>query len=298
MMIQFNFFAPLVIAFVNGVALPLFAAEQMSSPDILVLGDSQITFGAGPAYLKFFKNLKKQCAPDVQQSLDLTKLKAGSVAVIGVRSAELGSWVAKSDITKNPVCRIDPKWNVNAGVYGAINNSGEEFVQIGQGAQYQFCKKNLSPFEALFSGGFYEPKLLVLSYLGNSTKKWAKSPKAALKDVRETMHQLPAGLPCVFMTTIPTYTQKSVNLRVKAQGNLKKAFEATGNRCAFVEGLNVATIAENLGNKRHFKRRGNGKGYDPFHPKPRAARKFFALEKKNICAAVFKQLAEHTQTLN
>lgn len=290
-----SFYAALAIFCANEVIQPSYATEKLEAPDILILGDSQITFGAGRAYLEFFKNLKKHCTPNAQQSQDLGKLGAASVGVIGVRSATLQSWVTRSEITKNAVCRVDPKWNVNAGAYGSINTSAKEYVQIGEDAQYQFCKKGLSPFEALFADDFHDPKLLILSYLGNSANEWAKSPNAALKDVRETVRQLPANLPCVFMTTIPTYSQKSVDLRLKAQENLKQAFEATGNRCAFVEGLNVATIAKNLGNKRHFKRKKNGKVRDPFHPKPRAARKFFRLEKNSICVAVFNQLAQYTR---
>ena len=36
-------------------------AEQFLSPDILILGDSQISFGSGPAFLEFFTDIKKHC---------------------------------------------------------------------------------------------------------------------------------------------------------------------------------------------------------------------------------------------
>jgi hypothetical protein len=270
------------------------ASEQLETPDILILGDSQIAFGAGPAYLDFFKNLKKHCPLATLKSQNIDPINTAKVGVIGVRSAALRSWVTRSDLTKNAVCRVDPKWNVNAGTYGVINPHSEKYVQIGQGVQYQFCQKGKAPFEALFSGGYYNPKLLVLSYLGNSATEWAKSPKAALSDVRQTMRHLPKNLPCVFMTTLPTYTQKSIDVRLTAQENLELAFDATGNRCSFVQGLTVETIAESLGNKRNFKRKKNGKVRDPFHPKPRAARKFFSIEKDKICAAVHLQLKHHS----
>lgn len=204
-------------------AQSLQASDKIEFPDILVLGDSQITFGAGPAYLDFFKNLEKNCTPNNQQSKILKKLKSGSVGVIGVRSTSLPSWTARNGKAKGKVCDIDPKWKVNAGSYGIINKTKKTYVQIGQGKQYQFCKKNTSPFEALFQPDYYAPSLLVLSFLGNTTKKWANQPKAALADVQKTIKQLPADLPCVFITTAPSYTKKSVDLRLKAQNNLKNA---------------------------------------------------------------------------
>ena len=268
------------------------AIGKFELPDILILGDSQITFGAGPAYLDFFQNLEKNCVPNPRQSKQLKMLMLGSVGVIGVRSTSLRSWTTRAGKAKGAVCDVDPKWNVNAGTYGIINKTKKPYVQIGKSKQYQFCKKNLSPFEALFQSGYYDPSLLVLSFLGNSTKQWANQPKSALRDVKKTIKQLPADLPCVFITTAPPYAKKSVDLRLKAQENLKAAFNQTGNRCSFVEGLNSDTIAANLGNKRHFKHKKFGAVKDPFHPNKRGAKKFFALKKKNICTAIFTQLAD------
>lgn len=39
---------------------PMAQADQFVSPDIVILGDSQIPFGSGPVFLEFFENIKAQ----------------------------------------------------------------------------------------------------------------------------------------------------------------------------------------------------------------------------------------------
>jgi hypothetical protein len=211
------------------------AESTFKSPDILVLGDSQLSFGAGPAFVDFLTMLQKNC--DASGTNDL------SVGVIGVRSTSLASWVARSGRAKGPICTVDPKWRVNAGSYRSLNQSGNQFVQIGQGTSYQFCKKGKSAFEAMFETGYYHPRLIILFFLGNAAERWAGSAQTTLQDVRETMQQLPKDVPCIFMTTAPPYSQKLLDLRLDAQTNLQKAFDAAGGRCKFIPGLNDATIA-------------------------------------------------------
>ncbi len=275
------------------LALPTaaMAANKFKSPDILVLGDSQFTFGSGPSFLDFFQNIKSKCSPNVSQSADLKKLADMSVAVIGVRSSSLPSWTARTKKGKGAICDIDPKWKVNAGSYGTVNQTKNVYIQIGKGPQYQFCKKKMSPFEALFVDNYYDPKLLVMSFLGNSSAGWAKYPDMAMNDVQKTMSQLPDDLPCIFMTTAPSYSKETNDLRVRAQKNLKKAFKKSGSRCSFVEGLTPKTIAANLGNKKHFRLKKSGAVKDPYHPNKKAAKKFFAIERKEICAAIFTQVS-------
>jgi len=287
------------------------AANKFKSPDILVLGDSQFTFGSGPSFLDFFQNIKSKCSPNASQSADLKKLADMSVAVIGVRSSSLPSWTARTKKGKGAICDVDPKWKVNAGSYGTVNQTKNIYIQIGKGPQYQFCKKKMSPFEALFDNNYYDPKMLVMSFLGNSTEGWANNPEMAMNDVQKTMRQLPDDLPCIFMTTAPSYTkdtndlrvraQKNLtapsytkdtnDLRVRAQKNLKKAFKKSGSRCSFVEGLTPKTIAANLGNKKHFRLNKSGAVKDPYHPNKTAAKKFFAIERKEICEAIFTQVS-------
>ena len=114
-----------------------------------------------------------------------------------------------------------------------------------------------------------------------------------MDEVKEALTQLPPDLPCIYMTTAPPFTRKSVDIRLRAQKNLKEAFKKTDDRCTFVEGLTPKTIAANLGNKRHFRRKKNGEVKDPLHPNALGARKFFLLSKNSICTAVFNQLADH-----
>ncbi len=268
------------------------SAEKFESPDILILGDSQFTFGSGPSFLDFFQNIKSKCSPSKKQARDLKKLGDMSVAVIGVRSSSLPSWTARSKSGKAAVCDIDLKWKVNAGSYGTVNKTKNVYIQIGKGPQYQFCKKKISPFEAMFEDKYYDPKLLVMSFLGNSSAGWAKNPKMALNDVQKTMAQLPDDMPCIFITSAPSFNKKTNKVRVRAQKNLKKAFQKSGSHCSFVEGLTPQTIAANLGVKNHFRRNKSGTVKDPYHPNKRAAKKFFKIEKNAICKAIFTQVSK------
>jgi hypothetical protein len=262
------------------------ADTKFKSPDILVLGDSQLSFGAGPAFVDFLTMLQKNC--DAAGTDDL------SVGVIGVRSTSLASWVARSGRAKGPICTVDPKWRVNAGSYGSLNQSGNQFVQIGEGTPYQFCKKGKSAFEAMFETGYYHPRLIILFFLGNAAERWASSAQATLQDVRETMRQLPKDVPCIFMTTAPPYSQKVLDLRLEAQTNLQKAFASAGGRCKFIPGLNDATIAANLGRKDSFRRSKSGKVKDPYHPTEAAAGKFLKLSRAKLCKAVLSELMPRT----
>lgn len=287
-------------ATIFALALPFLApaaaqAEQFVSPDIVILGDSQIPFGSGPAFLDFFENIKTHCPPNARQQQDLQKLGEMKVAVIGVRSTSLHSWTARSGASKGSICNVDPKWKVNAGTFGVINNTGNKYAQIGRGRPYQFCKSGQSAFEAMFADGYYAPKLLLMSFLGNSTGRWGESREQALTDVKKTMAQLPEGTPCIFMTTSPSYSKKVTQKRLKAQANIKWAFEEAGANCTFIEGSTSRTIAANQGNSRHFRRTKSGKVKDIFHPNERAARKFFSIEKGNICNAIYSEIETATK---
>ena len=269
-----------------------FSAEQsraFESPDILVLGDSQITFGSGPSFLSFFENLKQNCAQTAKDSELLTKL-GSQVAVIGVRSTSLGTWARRTKRGKGAICDVDPKWKVNAGSYGTVNRTENIYVQIGQGKNYQFCAPDQSAFETMFRKDYYNPKLLVMTFLGNSSRTWANDPAAALSDVRAATAQLPEGMPCIFMTTAPTYQKSVVDMRSKAQVNLKWAFAETGNRCSFVDGYTSQTIKANLGVKSHFRRKKDGSVKDPFHPNKAAAKQFFSIQRRQLCSAILHEI--------
>ncbi|MEM8654935.1 MAG: SGNH/GDSL hydrolase family protein [Pseudomonadota bacterium] len=263
---------------------------DFQSPSIVILGDSQIPFGSGPVFLEFFENIKSHCPPTPQQAANLEVLADMKVAVIGVRSTSLHSWTAKMGRAKGAICDVDPKWKVNAGTYGFINTTGNKYKQIGQGEAYQFCEKDQSAFQTMFRDGYYEPKLILLSFLGNSAKRWAGSYDKALEDVQKMNAQLPAGVPCIFMTTAPSYSKKITDLRLKAQANVKRAFAESGSQCSFVEGATPQTVAANQGNKKYFRLSKSGKVKDPYHPNEKAAKTFFMIAMDDICTAVYDQI--------
>ncbi|MEP5417751.1 MAG: hypothetical protein ABJP89_14270 [Lentilitoribacter sp.] len=265
-------------------------ADDFVSPEILILGDSQISFGSGPAFLEFFTDIKEHCHPNAKQAENLQRLGKMRVGVIGVRSTSIPSWIARHGSAKDTICEEDRNWRVNAGTYGFVNMTNNKYVQIGKGKEYQFCAPDKSAFEEMFREDYYDPKLLLLSFLGNSARRWADSLDAAKRDVEEMMRQLPAETPCIFMTTAPAYTAKIVELRLRAQKNLMTAFEETGSRCSFVPGATPETVAANQGNTHYFRLNKSGMVKDPYHPNQRAAKNFFALEMDNICNAIFEQV--------
>lgn len=276
------------------VCAPTLAAAQseFDSPSIVILGDSQIPFGSGPVFLEFFENIKSHCPPTPQQAKDIEVLADMKVAVIGVRSTSLHSWTARMGRAKGAICDVDPKWKVNAGTYGFINTTGNKYKQIGQGDAYQFCKMDQSAFEAMFRPDYYDPELILLSFLGNSAKRWAGDYTKALKDVEKMNAQLPVGTPCIFMTTAPSYSKKITDLRIKAQANVKRAFAESGSTCSFVEGATPETVAANQGNKQYFRVNKAGKVKDPYHPNTKAAKTFFMIEMDDICTAVYDQVSK------
>jgi len=284
-------FVAMFFTFLLALRPALAQEEDFVSPEILILGDSQISFGSGPAFLEFFTDIKKHCNPNNTQKQHLQELGEMRVGVIGVRSTSIHSWVQRRGKSKDQICEEDRKWRVNAGTYGFVNMSDNKYVQIGKGKEYQFCAPNKSAFEHMFRPGYYEPQLLLLSFLGNSARRWAESEEKAIEDVTKMMEQLPPNMPCIFMTTAPAYSEKIVNLRLKAQKNVMAAFEKTGSRCTFVPGATPQTVAANQGNKSYFRLNKNGMVKDPYHPNEAAAKNFFALELNGICNAIFDQVS-------
>lgn len=261
--------------------VPSVHAEVSGSPDILVLGDSQLTFGAGVAFVDLLSQLAGDCGLESR----------ATTGVIGVRSSTLASWTGRTKSAKGAICNVDPTWKVNAGAYGTLSQGKNPYVQIGRGAQFQFCTAARSPLEAVFHDGAYNPRLLIMFLMGNATERWADSPAAALQDARAFVADLPQGQPCIFMTSAPPYGKKVVQLRQRAQDNIERAFSSLGGRCSFVPGFTAATIAENLGNAANFRRKPSGKVKDPYHPTEAAARRFLKLQRAALCKAIATQLA-------
>jgi len=265
-------------------------AEGFESPEILILGDSQLPFGSGPAFVEFFSDLATSCNATPEQLHELEKLGESRVAVIGVRSTSLPTWMTRSRRGKSALCDVDPNWRVNAGSFGVINTTENKYVQIGRGEAYQFCAPNQTAFETMFREDYYTPKITLMTFLGNSSRRWANSLDRAIEDIEKLNGQLPEGMGCIFMTTQPAYRKSIVEMRRKAQENLELAFEVTGSLCSFVSGATEATIASHQGNASFFRRRSNGSVKDPYHPNEEAASVFFDLERDAICSAVFDQL--------
>ena len=255
-------------------------AEAPGSPDVLVLGDSQLSFGAGVAFVDLLHKMAGECGLP----------PAPTIGVIGVRSSTLVAWTGRTKSAKKAICDVDPKWGVNAGAYGTLSPGAKPYVQIGKGAQFQFCSVDRSPLQAVFDRGYYMPRLLIMFLMGNATERWADSPAAAQADVRAFVADLPPDQPCLFMTSAPPYVEKVARLRQRAQDNIKRAFASAGGRCSFVPGFTPATIRENLGNAANFRRGASGKVKDPFHPTEAAARRFLGLRRTDLCRAIAAQL--------
>lgn len=271
----------LAAALIGLFLAPAAQAEAPGSPDILILGDSQLSFGAGKAFLALFDEMKGDCGLTPEMT----------VGVIGVRSSTLLSWTSQRKGAKGAICDVDPKWKVNAGAYGTLSPGDSPYVQIGQGEQFQFCTADRSPLQAVFHDGYYQPKLVIMFLLGNATERWAGSPEAALQDVRSFLADLPKGQPCIFMTSAPTYGEDSVRQRQQAQDNIEAAFAKAGGQCSFVPGFTAQTVKQNLGNAANFRRNAAGKVKDPYHPTEAAAHKFMTLQRDAICKAIAAQLA-------
>ena len=266
-----------LIALASGTAT---LAEAPGSPDVLVLGDSQLTFGAGVAFVDLMGTLAGDCG----LGADTT------TGVIGVRSSTLLSWTGQTKSAKGAICDVDPKWKVNAGSYGTLSQGKNPYVQIGRGDQFQFCSAARSPLQSVFHDGYYQPGLVIMFLMGNAAERWAGSAEAALQDARAFTADLPPGQPCIFMTSAPPYGQKVVQLRQKAQDNIERAFAKVGV-CSFVPGFTPATVAENLGNAANFRRKPSGRVKDGFHPTEAAARKFLKLQRGALCRAIATQLS-------
>jgi hypothetical protein len=244
---------------------------------VLVLGDSQISFGAGGAYTAFFGNLARNCGavPQGYASAD--------AAAIGVRSTALHHWTSRNQPDRGTICDVDPTYGVNAGSYG-VTSAGRSYVQIGADPNYPFCPPNKSPLEAVFDVPALTPDLIVLTVLGNATDRW-QTGTTARSDWQAAATQLPAGKPCIVMTTIPTYEKDENDRRARAQANLARAVDGSGN-CAFVPGITSATRQAIEGNAEFFRTDSTGTVTDSRHPTAASAARFMQIQTPALCAAL------------
>ncbi len=278
------------LALLNILCLQAAHSSDFKSPEIFILGDSQLQFGSGPAFQDFFSNIHKHCGSYRYFNEATQSLKNAPTGVLGVGSTSLNSWTGRDDASKKRICTDNPKWVLNASTFGTLKYTDKNFLEIGQKEPFNFCKQDRSAFEMMFDNKYYDPKLFVMFFLGNSSKRWAASVDNAREDVIQAMQQIPAGMPCVFMTTAPPYHQRMIEKRYNGQNNLRKAFQYVGSRCSFVSGLTPETINVNVANDSNFKfNKKTGKVKDPFHPNANAAKTFLKLKRENICRAVLEQ---------
>jgi hypothetical protein len=263
------------------------SAQEFKSPEILMLGDSQLSFGAGEVVLDFFDNLKMRCEGTVDQTMLLDELQKMRTTLIGARSSSLQSWTTTSGWAYDRLCKKDPTWGVNASIWGYGRQKGVPYVQIGEHKGYDFCETGKTPIQAMFDAG-YNPNLLIFNILGNNAKRWAKDPQSAEIDVAKFIEQTPPHIPCIYMSTLPIHTPRRNAQRFKAQEAIKAAFSKAGDRCAFVEILDKKTISLIQSQNKYFKRKKNGSVKDPFHPQKAAARKVYTLKQEEICQAIGK----------
>ncbi|OYU18106.1 MAG: hypothetical protein CFE34_12160 [Rhodobacteraceae bacterium PARR1] len=161
-----------------GLAKPA-QSEARGSPEVLVLGDSQLTFGAGAAFVDLLTGMSGTCGLGPE----------ATTGVIGVRSSSLLSWSGRTKAAKGAICNVDPKWRVNAAAYGTLSQGQSPFVQIGRGAQFQFCTPDRSPLRAVFHDGYFKPKLVIMFLMGNAADRWAGSLPANLTDALAVLTQ-------------------------------------------------------------------------------------------------------------
>jgi len=263
---------------------------SLQFPEILVLGDSQLSFGAGPVMLSFFKNIKKHCGSIIDQTPLLEMIEKKRTTLLGVRSTSLESWVTKKGRAWKAMCRKDKTWGVNASIWGFQQKRKTHYVQIGEGKKYQFCKKGKTPLEAMTMSGYYRPKLIMFYLLGNGAGRLAGNAKAATRDIERMIEQLPANTACIYMTTLPNYKKRINKTRLKAQAQIERAIAMHGNRCTFVRGMTQKVVAAIQGQSRYFRRKKSGKVKDPFHPDAAATKRVLALTSSALCRAVVDKL--------
>ncbi|MEL7544736.1 MAG: SGNH/GDSL hydrolase family protein [Pseudomonadota bacterium] len=266
-------------------------AKPFVTPEILVLGDSQLSFGSGELMLDFFQNFDRHCRRFVDDATLRTRISNMRTQMIGARSTSLQSWVSKRGKAWSSLCKKDKSWGVNASVWGHNATPGRLYHQMGEGKKFDVCRKGLSPLQALLRRKYYAPDLLMFYLIGNGSGRLANNAKAAESDVAALMAQLPPSQKCLFMTTTPIHTPRRNRTRIKAERALKKAFERAGNRCSFVPALTPVSIASIQGKRQYFRRHKSGKVKDPFHPNEKATRKFLNVIKPKLCRAIAGELS-------
>mgnify|MGYP001825716716 CR=1 FL=1 len=266
------------------------ALPAPQTTDILVLGDSQLSFGAGPVLSRFFADLPYQCRNHLSAANRLSLPESKRFGMIGVRSTSLQSWTSTGGRAWELLCHKDKRWGVNASVWGTLKPADRRYVQIGEGENFQFCRAGGTPLQQLFADAYYLPELLMIFVGGNGAARLAGDLKAARRDVAAFLNELPNDTGCVFMMTAPVYSPVQIAQRRAAQANLKIVFAEHGERCTFVAGHTPETRAAIEGKARFFRRREDGSVKDPYHANEDAAQRFLESRRPTLCRALAFQL--------
>ena len=225
-----------------------------------------------------------------QDPLDLGVLKGKRFAMIGTRSTSLQSWTTSRGKAWELLCHKDKRWGVNASTWGLVKPPDRRYVQIGEGANFQFCTPPETPLQNLFATGYYEPELVMIFVGGNGAARLADNSAMAERDVAAFLADLPDKTGCVFMMTAPIFSKSHNAKRVVAQAHLRTAFADHGHRCSFVDGHTPETRAAIEGKAQFFRRREDGTVKDPYHANEDAAGRFLDLRRGPLCRALAKQL--------
>ncbi|MEO0730685.1 MAG: hypothetical protein AAFY64_09910 [Pseudomonadota bacterium] len=265
-------------------------ASQAAKPplDIMILGDSQLSFGSGEAFLRFFTNLPKSCAGTGLSRSALDLMADKTVGIMGVRSTGLHTWLSKTRRGKRMICVKDPTGLVNASAYGAARQK-QKWVQVGESPKHRFCKPGRSALSELTRPNALRAKLMIFNFLGLSAARW-RDRKRLAADLAELNRQLPAETGCLLLTTAPTYRADINAPRLRAQKHLKALLGDGRQRCSYVPGLTSRTVTAMQGNRALYYKHKNGRVKDPYHPNDAGAATFLRLRKRAICSAVSKAL--------
>ncbi|MEP1444190.1 MAG: hypothetical protein ABJK39_14360 [Hyphomicrobiales bacterium] len=262
-------------------------AQSLKDADLLVVGDSQILFRGGPAYLDHFNKLAETCGALIpERAADFKEHFSGDVGVAGIRAATLNSWLAREGKEKDALCVPEKSWPKNTRGFGVLQTPDQKFHQTGREGNYPLCQADQSPLETLFKQVGNKPNLVVLTILGKYANKWAKNEALAHDDAARLAAQVPAGTPCVYLTTAPSFSGKQNAIRRVGQNHFFNGFEKAGGACLPVKGLTEETIATFEGNNKLYKARKDGSVRDVFHPNDLGIRTFLNMASPAMCQAL------------
>lgn len=263
------------------------SAQSLADPDLLVIGDSQILFRGGPAYVDHFSKLADTCGALIpERATDFKTHFTGAVGVAGVRAAAINSWLAREGKEKDALCVPQKSWPKNTRGFGVLHTPDQKFHQTGSDGNYPLCQPDQSPLEALFKGVATKPKLLVFAILGGYSRKWAKDEALAQKHAAELAAQVPENTSCLYLTTAPSYSGKQNAPRRKGQDHFFDGIEKAPGACLPVKGLTDETISAFQGNSKFYKTRDDGTVRDVFHPNDLGVRTFLNKVTPAMCQAL------------